>query len=164
MYSYFKETFEEPWHMREQEMELPKCTPPSVKPVGQGGKGGDELAITVEVPFHFVLDACTTYAPAFVHPDSDIQCLLGMNVIPSLGTRVKRTNGEVMIEPAAPEPAAEAKVYLIQSTCIQCRKGTVLEAKFDLPVLRAMDSLLFEPDQEFLMSMGVSRCLTAKYQ
>ena len=59
----------------------------------------------------------------FVRPDSDIQCLLGMNVIPSLGIWVKSVNGEVMIEPTAPEPAAEAKVYLIQSTCIQGRKA-----------------------------------------
>ena len=109
--------------MREQKIELPKCTPPSVKLAGQGGKGGDELAITAEVPLYFVLDGCTTYAPVFVRPDSDIQCLLGMNVIPSLGIWVKRVNGEVMIEPTAPEPAAEAKVYLIQSTCIQGRKA-----------------------------------------
>ena len=63
----------------------------------------------------------------------------------------------VMTEPTAPEPepSAEAKVYLIQSTRIQGRKGTVLEAKFDLPVARTMDSLLFEPDQEFLASMGM---------
>ena len=136
-------------------MELLKCTPPSVKLVGRGGKGGDELAITAEVPFHFALDGCTTYAPVFVQPDSDIQCLLGINVIPSLGIRVKRANGELMIEPTAPEPAAEAKVYLIQSTRIQGRKGTVLEAKFDLPVVRATDSLFFEPDQDYLTSMGM---------
>ena len=85
----------------------------------------------------------------------NIQCLLGMNVIPSLGIRVKRANGEVMIEPTAPEPSAEAKVYLIQSTRIQARKSTVLEAKFDLPVVRATDSLLFELDQEFLTSIGM---------
>ena len=74
----------------------------------------------------------------------------------------KRANGEVMIEPTVPEPLA--KVYLIQSTHIQGRKGTVLEAKFDLPVVRAMDSLLFKLDQEYLTSMGrVSRCLTSKH-
>ena len=57
----------------------------------------------------------------FVQPDSDIQCLLGMNVIPSLGIRVKRANGEVVTEPTAPEPLVEAKMYLIQSTRIQGR-------------------------------------------
>ena len=102
-------------------MVLPKCAPPSVKLVGRGGKGGDELPITAEVPFHFVLDGYSTYAPVFVQPDSDIQCLLGMNVIPSLGIRVKRANGEVMTEPTAPKPLAEAKMYLIQSTRIQGR-------------------------------------------
>ena len=108
-------------HMRERKMELPKCAPPSVKLVGRGGKGGDELAITAKVPFHFALDGYSTYAPVFVQPDSDIQCLLGMNVIPSLGIWVKRANGEVMTEPTAPEPSAETKVYLIQSTRIQGR-------------------------------------------
>ena len=67
--------------MRERKLELPKCTPPSVK---LGGKGGDELAITTEVPFHFALDGYGTYAPVFVQPDRDIQCLLGVNVITNL--------------------------------------------------------------------------------
>ena len=71
-------------HKRERKMELPKCTPPSVMLFGQGGKGGDELAITAEVPFHFALDGYSSYAPVIVKPDSDNQCLLGMNVIPSL--------------------------------------------------------------------------------
>ena len=94
--------------------------------------------------------------PLLVQPDSDIQCLVQMNVIACLSIWVKRANGEVMIEPtAAPEPSAEAKVYLIQSTRIQGSKSTVLEAKFDLPVVRATDSLLFELDQEFIMSIGM---------
>ena len=84
----------------------------------------------------------------FVQPDSDIQCLLAMNFIPSLGIRVKQANGEVMTEPTAPEPSPEAKVYLIQSTRIQGRKGTVLEAKVGLPVARTMDSLSFKLDQD----------------
>ena len=42
--------------MRECKMKLPKCAPPSVKLLGRGGKGGDELAITTEVPFLFALD------------------------------------------------------------------------------------------------------------
>ena len=86
-----------------------------------------------------------------------------MNVITSLGISVKRANGEVMTEPTAPEPLAEAKVYLIQSTCNQ---GTVLEATLDLPVARSIDSLLFEQDQVFVVSMGygVSRCLATKHQ
>ena len=47
-----------------------------------------------------------------------------------------------MTEPTAPEASAEAKVYLIQSTRIQGRKGTVLDAQVDLPAVRTMDSLL----------------------
>ena len=61
-----------------------KCAPPSVKLVGRGGKDGDELAITAEVPFHFALDGYSSYSPVIVKPDSDNQCWLGMNVIPSL--------------------------------------------------------------------------------
>ena len=129
--------------------------PPSVKLVGRGGKGDDELAITAEVPFYFALDGYRTYTPVLVQPDSDIQCLLGMNVIPSFGIWVKQVHGEVMTEPTAPEPLAEAKVYLIQSTRIQGIKGTVLEAKVDLPVAGTMGSLLFKSDQEFLASMGM---------
>ena len=60
-----------------------------------------------------------------------------------------------MTELIAPEASAEAKVYLIQSTRIQDRKGTVLEAQVDLLAARTMDSLLFELDQEFLASMGM---------
>ena len=46
--------------MRERKMELHKCTPPSVKLVGQRVKDGDELAITAEVPLHFALDGCSS--------------------------------------------------------------------------------------------------------
>ena len=59
-----------------------------------------------------------------------------MNVIPSLGIRVKLANGKVMTEPTASEPSSVAKVYLIQSTRLQVRKGTVLEAKVDIPVAK----------------------------
>ena len=144
-------------HMRERKMELPRCTPPSLKLFGRGGGNGQELVITAEVPFHFSLDGFTTHAPVFVQPGSDIQCLLGMNVIPSLGTRVERTGGEVIVPPTAlkPSESAEAKVYLVQSVRIQGRKGTILEAEFGSPAIKETDSLLFEPDQDLLTSIGI---------
>ena len=69
-----------------------------------------------------------------------------------------------MTEPTAPEPSAEAKVYLIQSTRIQGRKGTVLEAQVDLPAARTMDSPLSGSGIPSAHGYGVSRCLTSKHQ
>jgi hypothetical protein len=66
--------------MREQGKVLPKCVPPSIKLYGRGGHSGSELQITAEVSFQMSLDSHTTVAPVFVQPDSDIPCLLGMNV------------------------------------------------------------------------------------
>ena len=91
----------------------------------------------------------------FVQPDSDIQCLLGVNIIPFVGIRVERANGEVIVKPTAPEPLAEARVYLINSARIQAGGGTVVEAKIDMPITRAMNCLLFEPDEEFFPSVGM---------
>lgn len=86
-------------------MELPKCTPPIVKLVGQGDESGNELAITAEVAFHFLLDGCTTYATVFIQPDSDIQCLLGMNIW------VERVKGEVMFELTSRGSSPKVRIY-----------------------------------------------------
>ena len=48
-------------NMREHRMELSKCVPPGVKLVG---RGGNELAITAEVPFHFALDGYSILSPS----------------------------------------------------------------------------------------------------
>lgn len=119
-------------HMKANKMELPRCTPPNVKLVGWGG----ESAVSLLFGWWYYL------CPVFVQPDSDIQCLLGMNMIPFLGIRVERANGEVIVEPTALESSPEARVYLIHSTRIQGRKGTVVEAKFDLLIARATEEFL----------------------
>ena len=62
-------------------MELTKCTQPSVKLVCHGGKDGDEQKSPFILPQTGVY---SMYAPVFVQPDSDVQCLLEMNVVPSL--------------------------------------------------------------------------------
>ena len=85
-------------HLREQGEVLPKCIPPSIKLYGREGHGGSELQVTAEVPFQLSLDGHNAIAPVFVQPNSDIPCLLEMNVIPSLGIRVVRANGTFMVE------------------------------------------------------------------
>ena len=124
-----------------------------------GGHGGSELQVTAEVPFQLSLDGYNAVAPVFVQPNSDIPCLLGINVIPSLGIRVVRSNGTFMVEAieqcqkgteqdggnsppdtipnlqerdgeeGRPAIAIHARVYLVQSVNVPGRKGTVVEAR-----------------------------------
>lgn len=166
-------------HMRKQGKGLPKCVPPSVKLYGRGGQCGSELQITVEVPFQVSLDDHTAIAHVFVQPNSDIPCLLGMNVIPSLGIQVVRANGTLMleaiekcqsstnraVETSQPpdNPAVErsehsespARVYLIQPVRVPGRKGMVVEAQAELEGVSKYGHFLFEPDQESLAGLGL---------
>ena len=123
-------------HMRDQGKELPKCVCPSVKLYGRGGEGGSQLQITAEVPLQLSLDDHTITAPVFVQPDSDIPCLLGMNVIPHLGIRVLRSNGSPMLEVVEKADSStqnvevptigQIEVHLAESAHIPGRKGMVL--------------------------------------
>ena len=59
-----------------------------------GQKGGHELTVTAQLTLSFSVDDKTTSMPSFVQPESEQECLLGMNLIPKLGIKLLHNNGE----------------------------------------------------------------------
>ena len=59
-------------------------------------QGGHPLNVTAQVSFTLAVDGRSTTVPVFVQPDSKQECLLGSNVLPSLGITVTRANGEAL--------------------------------------------------------------------
>ena len=137
-----------------------------MKLYGRGEEGGSQLQITAEVPFQLSLDDHTITAPVFVQPDSDIPCLLGMNVIPHLGIRLLRSNGSPMLEVVEKADSGtlgvevptigQIEVHLAESACIPGRKGMVLAIRTESESLCESDCFLFEPNQESLSSLGLT--------
>ena len=76
----------------------------------------------------FELDGECVHAPVFVQPGSSQACLLGMNVIPSLGIEVTRANDESLCSISGHEEGT-AKVGLVKSVCIPGYRGRCVEAK-----------------------------------
>ena len=60
-------------------------------------RGGCELVITTQLKVTIEVDGLLANVIAFVQPDSELQCLLGMNALPALGLTVRRANGENLI-------------------------------------------------------------------
>ena len=58
------------------------------------GKGGHPINVTAQVQFTPSVDDQSTTVPVFVQPDSEQECLLSSNVLPSLGITVSRVSGE----------------------------------------------------------------------
>jgi len=83
-----------------------------VKLFGKASKGGNcELTITAQVSLTFTADGHSVTVPTFIQPDSEQDCLLGVNVLPLLGISVVRSNGETILAPNA-EELTVAKIHL----------------------------------------------------
>ena len=96
------------------------------------------MLITAQLDVTFELDGECVHAPVFVQPGSSQACLLGMNVIPSLGIEVTRANGESLCSVSG-HKGGTAKVGLMHSRV----EVVVLSAKvLDRP---EGGEFLFEP-------------------
>ena len=105
--------------------DLPKLEYPCTK---FKGKGGHPINVTAQVPFTLAVDGRSTTVPVFVQPDSEQECLLGSNVLPSLGITVARVNGEPLTASIESENEP-AQVNLVQATAIPGMKGCYVKAR-----------------------------------
>lgn len=97
---------------------VPTLEEPTVKLYGKDAvAGGQRLLITAQLEVTFKLNCEYVHAPVFVQPDSSQACLLGMNVIPSLGIKVTRATGESLCSVSGYE-SGMARVGLVKSVCI----------------------------------------------
>ena len=94
----------------------------------------------------------------FIQPESEIPCLLGMNILPQLGLKFVQPNGEplgtqpVCVEACQVEEVSSVKV--ISSTYLPNHKITLLEADISTPFSDG-DILMFEPNQKVLLGEGL---------
>ena len=91
------------------------------------GKGGNPIPITAQVPLTLSLDEKEASVPVFVQPNSEQECLLGSNVLPTLGVSVVRAN----VHPVTinPRPLENYSANLIQATTLQRLNGYLARAK-----------------------------------
>ena len=97
-------------HMQSQGRSVPKLAQPSVKLYGRSGDDCSELTITAQAQLELTLDGHTVKTPVFIQPGSEIQCLLGINVLPHLGVQFLRENGLPLLldPPLESEPSKES--------------------------------------------------------
>ena len=139
---------------------LPVLEPPTVRLFGKDGRsGGQELVVTAQLQTTVEADGKSTVVPVFVQPESEQQCLLGMNVLPALGLTIRRANGEPVVTNEGADPVV-AHVRLIQASTVPSLKGRFLKVKVDrtLPECsgESKPPILFEPDSDTLESRGLS--------
>ncbi len=71
---------------------------------------------------------CTT-VPVSIQPESEQQCLLGMNALPALGLTLSRTNGEPLIVKEGSDYVVDhvvAHVRLVRASTVPILKGQFL--------------------------------------
>ena len=143
-------------HLHRQGHTLPTLGRPTVRLYGKAGKGGGkELIISAQTSLTFAVDGRMANVPVFIQPDSEVLCLLGMNVLPALGVKFLRANSESLqtSESLAHNPTT-AQVHLVRTSYVPTQKATFLEAVPDQP-LQGCGDLVFEPAQETLESFGI---------
>ena len=112
--------------------------------------------MTAQVVFTIAVDGLSTTVPVFVQPDSEQDCLLGSNVLPSLGMTVTRASGTPVTASLESEDQPNAAhVNLVQATTIPGMKGCCVKALIGTEQYRGVE-LLFEPEHKTLEPRGVS--------
>ena len=145
-------------HMKEQGRELPQLEQPSAKLYGRSGKNSCELTLTAQATFMFTTNGYNVKASVFIQPESEIPCLLGMNVLPHLGLKFEQADGKPLnvetVEPQLQSSEKVSKVCIVKSTYLPSQKVTVLKAQLCSPFSKD-DALLFEPNQKEMVELGV---------
>ena len=155
-------------HLKKSGRKVPPLELPTVRLFGKDGqKGGKQLRVTAQLSLDFTLESKSVTVPVFVQPDSDQDCLLGMNAIPLLGIKVLHHDGEPIVSPdpetdqenadlantSRPE-CATSTVSLVTSVALPSQKGCIVRARVSSPNTSTHE-LLFEPNRESLDALGV---------
>ena len=118
------------------------------------GKGGHPIGMTAQVSLTVGVDSRSTEVPVFIQPDSEQECLLGSDVLPSLGITVVRANGKPLAASTERE-SKPAQVNLVQTTTIPGMRGCYVKAQVNRDQFKGSE-LLFEPEPKTFEPLGLS--------
>lgn len=141
-------------HLQESCQPIPTLELPIACLYGkEGERVGKALCITAQIPFTISLGSHLESASVFEQPDSDQACLLGMNVIPLLGIKVRHNNGTflLVIEHQGDRTAEPTvlTVSLLTSVVVPSHKHCVLVAQSSQSDQKLTDrDFLFEQSQK----------------
>ena len=105
---------------------LPLLELPTMKLYGKGGKEKDrENVISAQTSLTIATDGRTVTVPVFIQPDSEVPCLLGMNVLPALGITFLRADGkQLSTSRSQTHGLATAQVCLIHASYVLACHGS----------------------------------------
>ena len=112
-----------------------------------------ELNITAQTELAFVVDGVAKSVTVLVQPESEQDCLVGMNAIQKLGIQLLRSNGTSIC--AENSLSTKSSVRLLQACTIPGRKGRFLDVTIDG---KSDDGaqVIFEPDNQALKGLAVT--------
>jgi hypothetical protein len=86
--------------MKEPRRSSPTLETPSVTLYVKGGRDtcSSELCVAAQTNLQLSVDGLTVTAPVVVQSSIGVPCLLGINVLPKLGVRVVRADGQLLGE------------------------------------------------------------------
>ena len=132
--------------LSQKRLGVPVLSLESPQPYHFYGKGGEELAISAMTTLTIEADGARVTVPVFVQPDSSQACLIGMNVLSSLGVTISRASGEPM--KLVGGDVTQSSVRLIRAV-VPSRKAKFVEATLDVPLVGG-ETVLFEPAVKFV--------------
>ena len=86
--------------------------------------------MTAQVTFTLTLDSQSVTISVFVQPNSEQECLLGSNVLPSLGIAVTHASGKPLTA-AVENNTTPAHVNLVQATALLGIKECYVKVQVD---------------------------------
>ena len=103
---------------------------------------GRKLDITAMANLRFSADCFEVTVLVFVQPESEQDCLLGMNTLPQLGVKVHRANEEPLRNSG--EKDTKSWIQLVYTVVIPSHKAKFVEAKLEGPLPEGKE-FVFEP-------------------
>lgn len=147
-------------HLKSKGESLPVLEKPTARLFGKDGEGGGrELSITAQLYVDVEADGESVSVPVFVQPQSEQQCLLGMNVLPALGLAITRANGMPLIVKNQVSDHSISSVRLVQTESIPSLKGRFLEVEVNQDKsnfhVHSGSCVLFEPQAGLFEPLGL---------
>ena len=133
---------------------MPILEPASVRSYGKDGAAGQhELNITAQVTLLVADGGVSVPTVFFIQPDSTQDCLIGINVAPTLGLSFF-DNQEKKLRTRGSQSLTNPLVNLIQTQPVPARSRSFVEVEVDAELSEGV-CIVFEPNPRSLEAYGL---------